>query len=34
MKTELTKTYKVKTENIKKMNEYLLKTNKTKDANK
>ena len=34
MKQELAKTYKVKTENIKKMNEYLLKTNKEKNANK
>jgi hypothetical protein len=33
MKSELSKTYKVKTENIKKMNEYLLKKQK-KDANK
>ena len=33
MKAELAKTYKVKQENIKKMNEYLLKK-QNKDANK
>lgn len=33
MKTETAKTYKVKQENIKKMNEYLLKKQQ-KDANK